>query len=79
MSDGCGGCAVSGRRDFLLDSARAGAAALAALGLMPTGVSAMPLGWITPVESRGDEKSYAIPAADGVQIDKGSEVILARV
>ena len=75
----CDACSTTGRRDFLLDALRAGAVALASLGLSsPAG--AMPLRFIS-AQSVGSasEKSYAVPAADGVQIDKENEVILARV
>ena len=75
----CTGCAVTGRRDFLLDALRAGAVALAAIGLSPASGSAMPLRFMQSIASRGSEKSYVVPAADGVQIDKDAEVILARV
>ena len=75
----CAGCAVSGRRDFLLGALRTGAVALAALGVAPDGANALPLRWITAAASNRQEKSYAIPASDGVQIDKESELILARV
>ncbi len=73
-----GGCPLSSRRDFVLDALRASAAALAALGLAPMGASAMPLRWIGALEARGAQRSYAVPTADGVQIDRDSEVILAR-
>jgi nitrite reductase/ring-hydroxylating ferredoxin subunit len=75
-----GGCAVTGRRDFLLDALRAGAAALAAIGMAPGGAHAMPLRFISALSSSGPkDKSYPVPAADGVQIDKENEVILSRV
>ncbi|MEO5818461.1 MAG: Rieske (2Fe-2S) protein [Gemmatimonadaceae bacterium] len=77
--DECGECGVSGRRDFLLDALRASAAAMAAIGLTPAGAHAMPLRWISALASHADEKSYPVPAADGVQIDKENEVILSRV
>jgi nitrite reductase/ring-hydroxylating ferredoxin subunit len=77
--EGCKACDVSGRRDFLLDALRAGAVALAAIGMAPASASAMPLRWISTLASMGTEKSYPIPAADGVQIDKENEVILSRV
>jgi nitrite reductase/ring-hydroxylating ferredoxin subunit len=76
--DGCAGCTLHGRRDFLLDALRAGAAALAAIGLAPSGADAMPLRWISALASRGAEHTYPVPATDGVQIDKANEVILAR-
>ena len=75
----CSQCANTGRRDFLLDALRAGAVALAAAGLMPGGASAMPPRLITALSSRHTEKTYAVPTADGVQIDKDNEVILSRV
>ena len=75
----CTGCSVSGRRDFLIDALRSGAVMLAAIGIAPGGASAMPLRWISSLPSTGSDKSYAIPAADGVQIDKDAEVILSRV
>ena len=77
-SDDCAGCTLHSRRDFLLDTLRASAAALAAIGMAPVGADAMPLRWISAIAAKGAERSYPIPAADGVQIDKDNEVILAR-
>jgi Rieske Fe-S protein len=77
-SDGCDGCTLHNRRDFLLDALRAGAAALAAIGMSPSGADAMPLRWINAIAAAGAERTYPVPAADGVQIDKDNEVILAR-
>jgi len=87
----CGGCtlhdamsapAAIQRREFL----RAGTLALASLGLLGAGsraARAMPLiGDATVLASRSEdrheEKRYAIPAADGVAIDKDNGVIVAR-
>ena len=75
---GCAGCPTANRRDFLMDALRAGALALAALGMSPGGADAMPLRWMTALASRGQERSYPVPSADGVQIDKDNDVILAR-
>ena len=77
-SDDCAGCALHNRRDFLLDALRAGAAALTAIGMAPGGADAMPLHWISAIAAAGEERTYPVPAADGVQIDKANEVILAR-
>jgi nitrite reductase/ring-hydroxylating ferredoxin subunit len=77
--DSCTECDVTGRRDFLLDALRAAAVALAAIGIAPSGANAMPLRWITALSSGAQEKSYPVPTADGVQIDKENEVILSRV
>ena len=76
--DGCAGCTIGGRREFLLDALRASAAALVAIGMAPSGAEAMPLRWISALASKGEEKTYPVPATDGVQIDKDNEVILAR-
>ena len=76
--DSCDACSLSGRRDFLLDALRAGAVALASLGLSAS-ADAMPVRFVKALSSGATDKSYAIPAADGVQIDKENEVILSRV
>jgi len=86
----CGGCALHDafsapaairRREFL----RAGALALASLGLLGAGArtaDAMELAEVSPLAERtGDarnEKRYPIPATDGVSIDKDNDVIIAR-
>jgi len=75
---GCAGCTIGSRREFLLDALRASAAALVAIGMAPNGAEAMPLRWVSALASRGEEKTYPVPATDGVQIDKDNEVILAR-
>ena len=77
-TEGCAGCTIGNRRDFLVDALRAGAAALAAIGMTPAGADAMPLRWISAIAATGVERTYPIPATDGVQIDKANEVILAR-
>lgn len=74
----CSDCALHGRRAFLADALRAGVAALAALGLAPNSANAMPLEWISALSTRLAERTYPLPSADGVQIDKEGEVILAR-
>jgi Rieske Fe-S protein len=76
--DGCAGCPVGTRREFLMDALRASAAALAAIGFSADRASAMPLRFVAAIASSGEEHSYPVPALDGVQIDKANEVILAR-
>ena len=76
--DGCTDCKTAGRRQFLLEALRAGAVALAVVGIAPT-ADAMPLRWISALSSPLKDKLYPIPASDGVQIDKENEVILSRV
>ena len=77
-SDGCAGCPVGTRRDFLMDALRASAAALAAIGFSADRASAMPLRFVSALAAVGEDRSYPVPASDGVQIDKPNEVILAR-
>jgi nitrite reductase/ring-hydroxylating ferredoxin subunit len=76
--DDCGGCALSGRREFLADAVRAAAAALATLGLSPAAARATPLEWVGALSVRLQERIYPVPSSDGVQIDRDGEVILAR-
>jgi len=77
-AEGCAGCPVGTRREFLMDALRASAAALAAIGFSADRASAMPLRFVSALSSGGEEHSYPVPATDGVQIDKANEVILAR-
>jgi nitrite reductase/ring-hydroxylating ferredoxin subunit len=77
-SDGCAGCSVGSRRDFLFDALRAAALALAATGMSPGSADAMPVRWMVALASSGEEHSYPVPALDGVQIDKDNEVIISR-
>lgn len=78
MSDrqDCSGCAL-GRRAFLRE-ASAITAALVAIGVAPSAALSLPVSYTTPVRSNDEEKSYAIPAADGAQIDKDNDTILVR-
>ena len=39
---------------------------------------ALPAALVRPLAAAGDLVTYAIPAADGVQIDRAREVVLAR-
>ena len=73
----CSGCPLTGRREFLRDALAATAAVVAALAI-PGSASALPLSFTRAIASRGNQHSYAIPAADGVQIDRDNEVILTR-
>jgi Rieske Fe-S protein len=74
----CNGCDNASRRDFIIDALRAGAAVVAALGLSAASADAMPVRVISALGSAGSDKTYPIPAVDGVNIDKDNEVILAR-
>ena len=70
----CGGCTI-GRRAFLRETAVA-AAALAGIASV---AGAMPVRWVSTLAESARDVIYAVPATDGVSIDKDKEVILARV
>lgn len=79
-ADGCHTCPLHDgmeRRDFLRDAVAGALGALAALGALPSRGLALPIGWTSGFGTRTD-KSYPIPAADAVQIDKDESVIVAR-
>lgn len=67
----------SDRRAFLKHSTGCAVLALAALGLPAREVFALPIEFITGSGGK-DEKTYPVPAADGVQIDREAQVILVR-
>jgi Rieske Fe-S protein len=75
---GCTGCPIE-RRVFLRDAGIAAAAVLVALGVPAGTASALPARLVRALASRGTERAYAIPAADGVEIDKEESVIVARM
>jgi len=75
----CTGCPIGEameRRAFLRDAASA-LAALAAVGLFAGRASALPIVFGHGVGARTD-KTYPIPASDGVMIDKDESLIIAR-
>jgi Rieske Fe-S protein len=74
----CGGCALVPRRAFLRDASVLAASALVALGVLPSQAVAMPLEFISALGGEREDKSYAIPASDGTQIDKDNSTIVTR-
>lgn len=76
--DGCTGCAVLARRDFLRSAGLAAAAALITLGATPAGAAAAPIEFVGAIGGSGEEKAYAIPAKDGTQIDKANDAMITR-
>jgi len=76
----CGACPlVTDRRGFLRSMAVAVAASLAASGIAAGSAFASSVGAIAPVAAGGRRPRYDLPPADGVSIDTGNEVIVARV
>ncbi|MEP6507012.1 MAG: Rieske (2Fe-2S) protein [Gemmatimonadales bacterium] len=76
--DDCESCPlVSNRRDFLRDAAVGVAGVFATLGLTRS-AAALPVSMINALARGKAGITYAIPAADGVNIDRDNEVILAR-
>ncbi|MEO7367629.1 MAG: Rieske (2Fe-2S) protein [Gemmatimonadaceae bacterium] len=76
--DDCEGCPlVSNRRDFLRDAAVGVAGVLATVGLARS-AAALPVSMINALSRGKAGVTYAVPAADGVNIDRDNEVILAR-
>ena len=73
----CASCPLTGRREFLRDTFATIAGVMAALAI-PGGLEALPVSRIAPSARRGTTRTYGIPAADGVMIDKEEEVILVR-
>lgn len=83
VATACGTCdhgpgLGSGRRAFLAQLGAAAAAALVAAGMTPAGALAEPLVLTRATSGTGTERTYPIPAADGVTIDSDNEVILVR-
>jgi nitrite reductase/ring-hydroxylating ferredoxin subunit len=78
MPSSCTACALMDRRNFLRDAGRTAAAVLVALGVAPAVAAATPIDFITARGGGREDKTYAIPAADGTQIDKGNGTILTR-
>jgi nitrite reductase/ring-hydroxylating ferredoxin subunit len=76
--DACTGCSRTSRRRFF--GQLSGAALAAALGseLAPGDAEALPVVEIAGAQTNTDERTYPLPAADGVSIDRDAQVILAR-
>jgi Rieske Fe-S protein len=76
--DPCAGCAAIPRRDFFRDAGLFAAGVLLALGAAPARAFASPIEFISPTRDAREDKTYPVPAQDGVQIDKDAEVMLTR-
>ena len=77
--DCVGDCSLpASRRQFLRESFVAAATALVAVGMPVSSALALPLEVIEGARGSDQIVPYAIPAADGAQIDKKNDVILVR-
>ncbi|HXT19101.1 MAG TPA: Rieske 2Fe-2S domain-containing protein [Gemmatimonadaceae bacterium] len=74
----CGECPLVERRTFLRDAALAAGAIFAALGIAPSIAAAAPIEFVSALSGGREDKSYAVPAADGAQIDRDNGTILMR-
>ncbi len=75
----CAGCELpTSRRRFLRETLLSMAGALVAVGVSRASALAMPLDFIEGKRRPDQTVSYAIPTADGAQIDKKNDVILVR-
>lgn len=66
------------RRRFLRDTFVSMAGALIAVGMNEHAALAMPLEFTEARSRAGSMRSYAVPVADGAQIDRDNDVILVR-
>jgi nitrite reductase/ring-hydroxylating ferredoxin subunit len=76
--ENCEGCTRTSRRGFLGQISTAALAAALASELAGSGVEALPVTELAGAGAGGDERTYPLPAADGVTIDRDAQVILVR-
>lgn len=76
--DGCPGGAVTSRRRALGQISTAALAAMVGVELWPGSAAALPVTEGTATPMGPAERAYPTPAADGVTIDRETQVILVR-
>jgi nitrite reductase/ring-hydroxylating ferredoxin subunit len=75
----CRACPLhSDRRGFFRDAIAAATAAVATLGIARRAGAELPIAFVESLGRLGTTLTYAVPAADGVSIDRDAEVILVR-
>lgn len=75
----CRGCALhTDRRGFLREAIAAATAALASLGAARSAAAQLPIAFVEALRRIDGSRVYALPEADGVNIDRDAEVILVR-
>jgi nitrite reductase/ring-hydroxylating ferredoxin subunit len=76
--DVCAGCTRHSRRDFLGQISAAAIAAAIVSELSVGDATALPVSETAGKQGGPDERTYPLPASDGVTIDRDAQVILAR-
>lgn len=75
----CRDCPLhSDRRGFLREAIVVATAALATLGAARSAAAQLPIAFVEALRRIGGTLTYAVPGADGVNIDRDAEVILVR-
>ncbi len=75
----CPRCAPVSRRCVLGGISRGALAAMIGIELWPSSSAALPVLQGSGAETAGSERSYPLPAVDGVTIDHDAQVILVRL
>jgi len=76
--EGCDGCNRTTRRQFLGQVSTAAITAALASEFALSSAAALPVTEATGASSQADERTYPLPAADGVTIDRDAQIILVR-
>ena len=76
--ESCDECTRTSRRGFLERISGAALAAALASELSGPDAEALPVAEMQAAGAGGDERTYPLPAADGVTIDRDAQVILVR-
>lgn len=74
----CNACPLVGRREFFRDAGLMAAGVLLALGAVPGSAAAAQIEFVSALGGGREDKSYALPAKDGTQIDKDNATIITR-
>ena len=79
VGGGCAGCGgATSRRQALGQMSAAVLAAMAGVALRPETAAAVPVVEASGTQTGPDEHSFPLPAADGVTIDRETQVIVVR-
>src|SRR5512133_2095786 len=74
----CGGCTPVSRRGVLGGISAAAVAVMVGVELWPSTAAALPVVEGGFAQGAADERSFPLPASDGVTIDRDAQVILVR-